>query len=63
MICTRVASYVAPHCVQEHASMKEVVRDDEDPEAEGAVSRVAPALHASGPIALMITQPAYKRHA
>ncbi len=38
--------------------MEEVVRDDEDPDAEGAVSRVAPALHAPGPIALMITQPA-----
>ncbi len=38
--------------------MEEVVRDDEDPEAEGAVSRVAPALHAPVPVALVLTQPA-----
>ena len=38
--------------------MEEVVRDDEDPDAEGAESRVAPALHVQGPVALVITQPA-----
>ncbi len=43
MICTRVASYASPHCVQGHADVDEVVRDEEDPEAEGAVSSVTPA--------------------
>ena len=58
MTCTHAASYATPHCVQDNASMEEVERDDEDPEAEGAESRVAPALHVPGPVALMITQPA-----
>ena len=58
MTCTHAASYATLHCVQGNSSMEEVERDDEDPEAAGAESRVAPALHVPGPIALMITQPA-----
>ncbi len=38
--------------------MDEVVRDDEDPDAEVVESRVAPALHVPGPVALVFTQPA-----